>query len=130
VTGLNQSVIVLSRIQQEERVGTIVERALSELLTGDRGHRVQRYFEDTAYTLARSGKTEAAGWTAAAAARLRDGVELKRLAFFRAFMRAQLGALIAEQREEAREEPRLIMTPAEALRARQAAQARARGRAR
>jgi hypothetical protein len=91
---------------------------------------VQRHFEDTAYILARSGKTEAAGWTAAAAARLRAGVELKRLAFFRAFMRAQLGALIAEQREEAREEPRLIMTPAEAMRARQSAQARARGRAR
>jgi hypothetical protein len=130
VTGLNQSVIVLSRIQQEERVGTIVERALSELLAGDLGHRVQRHFEDTAYLLARIGKTEAAGWTAAAAARLRAGVELKRLVFFRAFMRAQLGALIAEQREDAREEPRLIMTPAEAMRARQSAQARARGRAR
>jgi hypothetical protein len=130
VSGLNQSTIVLSRVQQNDRVGTIVERALGELLSGEVAHCLQRHLEDTAYIFARSGKREAAGWAAAAAARIRDGADLKRLAFFQALMRAQLGAVLAEQKEEAREEPRLIMTPAEAMRARQAAQARMRGRGR
>jgi hypothetical protein len=127
VTGLQQSTLVLSRHQQEERVGTVVERAIGNLLAGDVAYRLRRHLEDTAYILARSGKREAAGWAAAAAARIRDGAALERLAFFQALMRAQLGALIAEQKEEEREEPRLIMTPAEVIRARQAAQARMRG---
>ncbi|MGH7878778.1 MAG: hypothetical protein ACREQD_04715, partial [Candidatus Binataceae bacterium] len=116
--------------QQEDRVGAVVERALADLLTGESADRLRRHLEDTAYIFARSGRLEAAGWAAAAAARIRDGANLRRLAFFQALMRAQLGALLAEQNEEAREEPRLIMTPAEAMRARQAAQARMRGRGR
>ncbi|HLW69028.1 MAG TPA: hypothetical protein VKS22_00235 [Candidatus Binataceae bacterium] len=128
VSGLQQSTIVLSRMQQEERVGTVVERALGDLLAGETAYRLRRHLEDTAYIFARSGKLEAAGWAAAAAARLHDRVDPKRSAFFQAFMRAQLGALLVEQKEEARDEPRLIMTPAEAMRARQAAQARMRGR--
>ena len=60
----------------------------------------------------------------AAAAKLRDQVELKRIAFFQLFMRAQLGAILAEQQEKQQDQPRLIMTPAEMMRARAAAQAR------
>jgi len=51
-------------------------------------------------------------------------VDLKRSAFFQVFMRAQLGAILAEAREKQQEQPRLIMTPAEMMRARAAAQAR------
>jgi hypothetical protein len=127
---LRQSVIVLSRIQQEERVNAVVDRALQELLVGDLGYRVRRAFEDTAYLFARSGKRAQAGWAAAAAARLRDGADLRRIPFFQMFMRAQLGAIVAEEEEKSSEEPRLIMTPAEAMRARQQAQARLRGRGR
>jgi hypothetical protein len=127
---LRQSVIVLSRMQQEDRVTTVVERALADLVVGDRAYRLRRHLEDTAYFFARSGKPAQAGWAAAAATRLRDGADLKRSAFFSAFMRAQLGAILAEEREKRAEEPRLIMTPAEAMHARQAAQARMRGRSR
>jgi hypothetical protein len=125
-SGLKQSVIVLSQAQQQERVINVVERALSELITGDNASRLRRHLEDTAYIFARTGKREQARSTAAAAAKIRDGVELKRFAFFQNFMRAQLGALLAERQEEERQETRLIMTPAEAMRARQAAQARMR----
>jgi hypothetical protein len=59
---------------------------------------------------------------------LRDGADLKRSPFFQAFMRAQLGALIAEEEQHQREEPRLIMTPAEAIRAQQTARERQRMR--
>jgi hypothetical protein len=129
-TNLQQSVLVLNRMQQEERVNTVVERAIGELLTGDNAHRLRRHLEDTAYYFARTGKKAAAGSAVAAAAKMRDGGDLKRIPFFQILMRAQLGALLAEQQEHAKEEPRLIMTPAEAMRARQAAQARMRQRTR
>jgi hypothetical protein len=130
VSGLNQSVIVLARVQQQERINTVVERALTELLTGENSYRLRRHLEDSGYLFARSGKPQQAGWATAAAAKIRDGAELKRVAFFQTFMRAQLGALLAEKREQERQEPRLIMTPAEAMRARQAAQAPMRQRSR
>jgi hypothetical protein len=126
IASLRNSVIVLSRIQQEERVVTVVERALAELLTGDVGIRLRRHLEDTAYYFARTARRDQAASAAAAAARLRDGADLKHVAFFQAFMRAQLGALIVEEEKHQREEPRLIMTPAEAIRAQQAARSRQR----
>jgi hypothetical protein len=128
VTSLQQSVIVLNRMQQEDRISTVVERALGELIQGDNARRLRRHLEDTGYFFARTGKRAQAGWAAAAAAKLRDGTDLRHVAFFQIFMRTQLGAILAEQQEQAQQEPRLIMTPAEAMRARQAAQARMRGR--
>jgi hypothetical protein len=128
IASLRNSVIVLSRIQQEERIITVVERAISELLGGDIGTRLRRHLEDTAYYFARTGRRDQAAWAAAAAARLRDGADLSHAPFFLAFMRAQLGAIIAEEEQHQREEPRLIMTPAEAIRSQQAARARQRTR--
>jgi hypothetical protein len=121
---LQQSTLVLNRMVQEERVNAVLDRALEELLTGDLGYQLRRRLEDTAYYFARTGKRAQAGWAAAAAAKLRDGAELKRIPFFQLFMRAQLGAILAEQQEKQQEQPRLIMTPAEMMRARAAAQAR------
>ncbi len=128
IASLRNSVIVLNRMQQEERVVTVVERALVELLAGDVGVRLRRHLEDTAYYFARTRRRDLAASAAAAAARLRDGADLKRSPFFQAFMRAQLGALIAEEEQHQREEPRLIMTPAEAIRAQQTARERQRMR--
>lgn len=121
VASLRNSVIVLNRAQQEERINLIVERAIGELLAGANRARLRRHLEDSAHYLARTGRRRAAGWAAAAAARLRDGADPRRVGFFQAFMRAQMGALLSREEERAREEPRLIMTPAEAMRARQAA---------
>lgn len=126
IKSIRESVLVLNRVQQEERVNTVVERAIGELLSGERARRARRRLEDTAYYLARGGRREAAGWAAAAAARLRDSADPRRIAFFQALMRAQLGAVFAEEREKEREEPRLIMTPAEAMRAQQQARTRRR----
>jgi hypothetical protein len=119
VASLQQSVIVLNRMQQEDRLNAVVERAIDELLKGEFGDRLRRRLEDTAYCFARTGKTIQAGWAVAAAAKLRDYTELKRIPFFQLFMRAQLGAVLAQQQEKQQEEPRLIMTPAEAMRAAQ-----------
>ncbi len=119
IKSIRESVLVLNRVQQEERINVIVERAVGELLGGERADGVRRRLEDIAYYMARSGRRESAGWAAAAAARLRDGADPGRIAFFQALIRAQLGAVFAEEQERAREEPRLIMTPAEAMRAQQ-----------
>ncbi|MGH7931895.1 MAG: hypothetical protein ACREQN_01875 [Candidatus Binataceae bacterium] len=130
VTSLRQSVIVLNRALQEERINTVVERAIDEQLAGDSGHRLRRHLEDTAYYFARTGRKSQAGWAVAAAVRMRDGADLRHVAFFQLLVRAQLGAVLAEEQEKQQEEPRLIMTPAEAMRARQAARARIRSHGR
>ena len=65
---------------------------------------------------------------AAAAARLRDGIDVTKILFFQGFIRTQLGTVAAAEQQKAEEEPRLIMTPAEAMRAREAREARTRRR--
>ena len=124
VTQLQQSTLVLNRMVQEERVNTVLDRAIGQLLTSEIAYRLRRRLEDTAYYFARISKRTQAGWAVAAAVKLRDGVELKRSAFFQVFMRAQLGAILAEEQEKQQEQPRLIVTPAEMMRARAAAQGR------
>jgi hypothetical protein len=119
IKSIRESVLVLNRAQQEGRINMVVERAVGELLGGERAVAVRRRLEDIAYYMARSGRREAAGWAAAAAARLRDGADASRIPFFQALVRAQLGTIFAEEQEREREEPRLIMTPAEAMRAQQ-----------
>lgn len=126
VNRAQESVLVVSRASQEQRILGAVEHALDALLSGERAHRMRRRLEDTAYYMMKDGRRQAAGWAAAAAARIRDGAELKRIAFFRALMQAHLGSQMAQEAERKQSEPRLIMTPAEAMRAREQ-QARMRG---
>ena len=123
-----ESVIVLSPVHKQERVNAVIDRATAELLTGDNGKRIQRRLEDIAYYLARVGRREQAGWATGAAARLRDGIDVTKVVFFQAFIRTQLGTVAAAEQQKAEEEPRLIMTPAEAMRAREAREARTRRR--
>ena len=103
-----------------------VDKAIGELLSGERAARLRRRLEDTGLYLARTGRREQAGWAAAAAAKIRDGAELKTIPFFRSLVQTQLGAMMAQEAERKREEPRLIMTPAEALAAQERARARSR----
>jgi len=128
IKSIQESVLVLNPVQQEGRIIVVVERAAGELLGGERAAAVRRRLEDIAYYMARSGRREAAGWAAASAARLRDGADASRVPFFQALIRAQLGAVFAEEQERERDEPRLIMTPAEAMRAQQQQPARPRRR--
>ncbi len=123
-----ESVIVLNPLHKQERVNAVIDRATAELLTGDNGRAVQRRLEDIAYYMARVGRRAQAGWAAAAAARLRDGIDVTKVRFFQGFIRTQLGTVAAAEQEKAEQEPRLIMTPAEAMRAREAQAARTRRR--
>ncbi|HEY9158888.1 hypothetical protein [Candidatus Binatus sp.] len=123
-----ESVIVLNPLHKQERVNAVIDRATAELLTGDNGRAVRRRLEDIAYYMARVGRRAQAGWAAAAAARLRDGIDVTKVPFFQGFIRTQLGTVAAAEQEKAEQEPRLIMTPAEAMRAREAQAARTRRR--
>jgi hypothetical protein len=123
-----ESVIVLNPLHKQERVNAVIDRAAAELLTGDNGRAVRRRLEDIAYYIARVGRRAQAGWAVAAAARLRDGIDVTKSPFFQAFIRTQLGTVAAAEQQKAESEPRLIMTPAEAMRAREAREARTRRR--
>lgn len=120
----NESVIVLNEIQQRERINIIVERAVGELFSGEPGVRALRRFEDLAYYMLHSGRREPAAWAAAAAKQIQSGSDLKRSVFFQSMVRTQLGAIVAEEQQHAQQEPRLIVTPAEAMRASDAARRR------
>jgi len=121
---VNESVIVLNEIQQRERINTIVERAAGELFAGEGATRARRRFEDIAYYMLHSGRPKCAGWAAAAAKQIEAQSDLKRSIFFQSMVRTQLGAVVAQEQEREHNEPRLIMTPAEAMRAREAARQR------
>jgi hypothetical protein len=118
IADIRNSVIVLSPAHNEERIARVIETASARLLGGERAERTRRRLEDTAYYLARTGRQAAAGWAAGAARRLRDGVEPAKIAPLYELVRLAVGAEIANQTEKARDEPRLIMTPAEAMQAR------------
>lgn len=118
---IRQSPLVLNKYQQEERINAVVGRAVEQLLAGERGMLMRRRLEDTAYYLARTGRTNAARWAASAAARIRDGEALARVAFFVQYVMRSMGLVLSEQEAETQQQPRLIMTPAEAMRAQAAA---------
>jgi hypothetical protein len=124
VAEIRESPLVLNKYQQEERINAVVGRAVEQLFAGERGALMRRRLEDTAYYLARTGRTNAARWAASAAARIRDGEALGRIPFFIQYLMRSMGLALSEQQAQTEQQPRLIMTPAEAMRAQ--AQARAR----
>jgi hypothetical protein len=130
VNRAQESVLVVSRSSQEDRIQSAVEKAIDELMGGARAYRIRRRLEDTALYMMKTGRRQQAGWAAAAAAKIRDGAELKKIAFLKTMVQTQLGAMLAQESERKNAEPRLIMTPAEAMRAREEQQARLRGRGR
>ncbi|HLH78130.1 MAG TPA: hypothetical protein VKV28_15105 [Candidatus Binataceae bacterium] len=117
VEEIRQSPLVLNRFQQQERIEVVVAGALASLGEGEPHRRLLRRLENLAYRRARRGEQASASILASAAARLRERSHSQD-AFFLKLVRHALGAALTDQQEEAAQEPRLIMTPAEAMRAR------------
>jgi hypothetical protein len=124
IAEIRQSPLVLNKYQQEERVNAVVAKAVEQHFAGAPGVLMRRRLEDTAYYLARTGRTNAARWAASAAARIRNGEALGRIPLFVQYVMRSMGLALSEQQAQTEQQPRLIMTPAEAMRAQ--AQARAR----
>jgi uncharacterized protein YoaH (UPF0181 family) len=118
IAEIRQSPLILNKYQQEERINAVVGHALEQLFAGEKGVVMRRRLEDTAYYLDRAGRRNAAQWAASAAARMRDGEALGRIEFFVQFVMRSMGLALSEQQAQTEQEPRLIMTPAEAMRAR------------
>lgn len=117
VEEIRQSPLVLNRFQQQERIEVVVTNALATLGEGEPHRRLLRRLENLAYRTARQGDRSTAMALASAAVQLRNRAHSPS-AFFLQLVRQALGAALTEQQEEAAQEPRLIMTPAEAMRAR------------
>jgi hypothetical protein len=121
---IRQSPLVLNQYQQEERVNTVVARAVEQFFSGEPGALMRRRLEDTAYYLGRIGQANPARWAASAAAAIRAGQPLGRAPFFVQYVMRSLGLVLSEQQAHEEQQPRLIMTPAEMMRAQAAARAR------
>jgi hypothetical protein len=113
---IENSPLLLNQLQQKDRIDAVLDQASVELFGGRHSERRRRRLEDVAYYLARSGRMEPARWAAAAAAAIRDRADLKRIPFFGAFIRLALSAELYQEEKRAEEEPRLVVTPAEAMR--------------
>jgi hypothetical protein len=121
---IRQSPLVLNQYQQQERVNAVIERAVDQLFAGQRGVLMRRRLEDTAYYLARTGRAQAARWAASAAATIRDGRPLSRVPFFVQYVARSMRMALSQQQAQTERQPRLIMTPAEVMRAQAAARTR------
>ncbi len=124
VEEIRQSPLVLNQFQQQERINAVVGRAIEQVFAGQRGTLMRRRLEDTAYYLARTGRNNAARWAASAAARIRDGETLSRVPFFVQYVMRSMDLVLSQHQAQTEQQPRLIMTPAEAMRAQAAARAR------
>jgi hypothetical protein len=121
---IRQSPLVLNQYQQQERLDTLVGRGVAEFFADARGELMRRRLEDTAYYLARTGRHDGAQWAASAAARIRDHRALERIPFFVQYVRRSMDLAVYDQQKKTEQQPRLIMTPAEVMRAQAAARAR------
>jgi hypothetical protein len=126
--GAQQSVLVLSPVQKEERARVALGRAIDEIL--DPPERRELYagrLEETAYLLAKRGALGHARALVAAAVALRTGKAISAIPVLAELTRASLGLAAQVHAEEAREQAKssLIVSPAQAL-----AEAQARSRSR
>ncbi|HVN29803.1 MAG TPA: hypothetical protein VMT64_15010, partial [Candidatus Binataceae bacterium] len=58
VNRASESVLVVSRTSQDDRILAVVDKAIGELLSGERAHRLRRRLEDTALYFARTGRRQ------------------------------------------------------------------------
>jgi hypothetical protein len=112
IGAVRDSPLVLSPIQQEERIQAILARAAAALYPHDV---VARRLDGTAYVLAETGRVAAARQVLAVAQALRAGE--RDVPLLRALVQQGLGALFAAEQSRHQEERRgsLVLTPGEAL---------------
>lgn len=114
LTGLRDSPIVLTPLQQEDRVREIMRRAADGLVPP-----LARRLEGTAYVLAETGRTEVARRALAIARMLRERPgDAAEVPFVRLFIQRALGGYLAADEARRDEERRssLVVTPGEFLR--------------
>jgi hypothetical protein len=120
IAAIRESPILLSPVQQRERVGEILRRAAATLFPPAV---LARRLEATAYVLAETGRAAAARLALALAVRLRARPEDADTPFTAALVEHAVGSVLTTETTRHQEERRdsLVMTPGEFLKARSSA---------
>jgi hypothetical protein len=130
IAQLQDSPLVLNRYQQQDRIQTVIDKAIDELFSGDDGRSYARRLEETAFYLATLGRLEAAKRALAVALALKRSQQGgKGIPFCEELVRQSLALHYREEKQQEQEESRssLIMKPAEFAARLQAAQRRRMG---
>ena len=120
IAAVRESPIVLSPLQQRERIGEILRRAAATLFPPAV---LARRLEATAYVLAETGRAPAARLALALAVRLRARPEDADTPFTAALLERAVGSVLSAETARHEDERRgsLVMTPGEFLKARSSA---------
>ncbi|MBI3302328.1 MAG: hypothetical protein HYZ72_09685 [Deltaproteobacteria bacterium] len=130
IAQIQGSPLVLNRYQQQDRVQTVIDNAITELFSGEKGQAYARRLEEATLHLAATGRLEAAKRALAVALALkrreRGG---KGIPFCEELVRQSIAMHYHEERQKEQEESQgsLIMKPAEFAARMQAVQRRRMG---
>jgi hypothetical protein len=130
ITQVQESPLILNRYQQQDRVQTVVDKAIGEVFSGESGRSYARRLEETALYLAATQRLGAAKRALAVALALKRSEQGgKRIPFCEELVRQSIAMHYHEERQKEQEESQgsLIMKPAEFAARMQAAQRRRMG---
>lgn len=130
ISQVQESPLVLNRYQQQDRIQTILEKAITEIFSAENGRSYARRLEEASFRLAATGKLEAAKRAVAVALALKRSERGgKGIPFCEELVRQSIALHYHEERQQEQEESQgsLIMRPAEFAARMQAAQRRRMG---
>ena len=130
ISQVQESPLVLNRYQQQDRIQTILEKAIAEIFSAENGRSYARRLEEASFRLAATGRLEAAKRALALALALKRSERGgKGIPFCEELVRQSIALHYHEERQQEQEESQgsLIMRPAEFAARMQAAQRRRMG---
>ncbi len=130
ISQVQESPLVLNRYQQQDRIQTILEKAITEIFSAENGRSYARRLEEASFRLAATGRLEAAKRALALALALKRSERGgKGIPFCEELVRQSIALHYHEERQQEQEESQgsLIMRPAEFAARMQAAQRRRMG---
>lgn len=130
IAQVQESPLVLNRYQQQDRVQTVIDKAIGEVFNGERGRSYARRLEETALHFVATDRLEAARRAVAVAQALKRSEQGgKGIPFCEELVRQSIAMHYHQERQHEQEETRgsLIMKPAEFAARVQAAQRRRMG---
>lgn len=125
-----ESPLILNRLQQQDRLQTVIDNAITEVFAGEQGGAYARRLEETALYLAATDRVEAAKRALVVSFALKRSTQGgKGIPFCEELVRQSIAMHYHEEKQHEQEESRgsLIMRPAEFAARVQAAQAQRRG---
>jgi len=130
ISQVQESPLILNRLQQQDRLQTVIDSAIIEIFAGEPGMAYARRLEETALYLTATDRGEAAKRALAVSLALKRSAQGgKGIPFCEELVRQSIALHYHEEKQHAQEESRgsLIMRPSEFAARMQAAQAQRRG---